>query len=64
MTNKNLVYPNALALSFLHDHGPFRLKFGTESRSLLNWCDVYKGRKKVWSCNAIFAKANFYPCVP
>lgn len=38
--------------------GPYTLRF------VKDWCYVYKGRKRVWDCNDVFGRENFYQVRP
>lgn len=55
VTRKNME-PNAFAWSFMGGagDGPFTLRWDAD-----DWCCVFKGRKKVWSCNGTFAREHF-----
>ena len=47
MTTKRKLYaPNDYALAFLHDRGPFTLRFRKEHKYFGEWCEVYKGSKR------------------
>jgi hypothetical protein len=48
------VYPVGLATIYLYDKdAPYRIVFRKD------WAFVYKGRKRVWDCNQLFAETHF-----
>jgi len=48
--------PNGYARSWLYKQKAksFRLEFDSE-----DWCSVFNGKRKVWQCNGVFARAHF-----
>jgi len=56
--NVRIVRPVGMALAYVNPHGaPYRLV--TVGGVKKGWSTLWKGRKKVWECNATFAAIHF-----
>jgi len=57
------VMPKGLALSYIDPrNGPYKMVIRDDGDG--GWATLYKGRRKVWACNATFAAAHFYDVSP
>lgn len=59
-TCSQLVMPCGMATIHISEHeGPYRRVFRTK-RDGIEMAYFYKGRKRVWECNATFGRLHFY----
>jgi len=53
-----LVRPARVAVLYLNpDYAPYKMRIRPTKDG--GWATFYKGRRKVWECNATFAEKNF-----